>query len=84
MKGPEKLIILGLSIFTITFSTLASIYEGNLGTAFRHKSTILWALVVSISTLFCSQKTNSLSDTKVFQMARTKKIRKQSTSFLDQ
>lgn len=32
--------------FLICFSTAAALYEGNLGTAFRHKSTILWALLL--------------------------------------
>jgi hypothetical protein len=70
----EKFIVLGVTFFIVSFSTLASLYEGNLGTAFRHKSSILWTLIVSISILFCSQRTYSESDTKVFQMARTKKL----------
>jgi hypothetical protein len=32
--------------YWIVFSVAASLYEGNLGTAFRHKSTILWAITL--------------------------------------
>jgi hypothetical protein len=31
-------------LFLVTFSASASMYFGNLGTGFRHKSTILWAI----------------------------------------
>jgi hypothetical protein len=37
------------SVFVLSFSILASLYEGNLGTAFRHKSTILWGLLLVIA-----------------------------------
>jgi hypothetical protein len=36
------------SLFVVSFSILAALYEGNLGTAFRHKSTILWGLLLVI------------------------------------
>ena len=35
-------------VFASTYSALASLYEGNLGTAFRHKSSILWCLLLII------------------------------------
>lgn len=35
--------------FIFSFSILASLYEGNLGTAFRHKSTILWCLLLVLT-----------------------------------
>lgn len=35
-----------IGLFLIVFSTAASLYEGNMGTAFRHKSTILGPLVL--------------------------------------
>ena len=34
-----------ISIYTFGFIVSAAIYEGNLGTAFRHKSSILWCLI---------------------------------------
>jgi len=36
---------LSLISYVTVFASAASLYEGNLGTAFRHKSTILWPLV---------------------------------------
>ena len=42
----NRLIISFLISFLICFSTAAALYEGNLGTAFRHKSTILWSLLL--------------------------------------
>lgn len=38
-----------LLLFVVAFSFSAAMYEGNLGTAFRHKSTILWPLLILIS-----------------------------------
>jgi hypothetical protein len=35
-----------LLFFLISFSIAAALYEGNLGTAFRHKSTILWPSIL--------------------------------------
>jgi hypothetical protein len=42
----NRFIISFLFFFLICFSTAAALYEGNLGTAFRHKSTILWSLLL--------------------------------------
>jgi hypothetical protein len=42
----NRLINSFLLSFIICFSTAAALYEGNLGTAFRHKSTILWSLLL--------------------------------------
>jgi hypothetical protein len=42
----NRLINSFLFSFLICFSTAAALYEGNLGTAFRHKSTILWSLLL--------------------------------------
>ena len=36
---------LSLISYVTVFASAAALYEGNLGTAFRHKSTILWPLV---------------------------------------
>jgi hypothetical protein len=43
-----KFLVILLYSYIITFSTAASLYEGNLGTAFRHKSSILWALALGL------------------------------------
>lgn len=48
--------ILSISFFIILFSTAAALYEGNMGTAFRHKSTILCPLVLLLLLLLVSQK----------------------------
>jgi hypothetical protein len=42
----NRFIISFLLSFLICFSAAAALYEGNLGTAFRHKSTILWSLLL--------------------------------------
>jgi len=34
-----------LATFVVLFASSAALYEGNVGTAFRHKSTILWPIV---------------------------------------
>jgi len=41
----DRFIKLSLSAYVVLFASAAALYEGNLGTAFRHKSTILWPLV---------------------------------------
>jgi len=41
----DRFINLGLASYVLVFASAAALYEGNLGTAFRHKSTILWPLV---------------------------------------
>jgi hypothetical protein len=44
-KTLEKSINVTLASFVLVFASAAALYEGNLGTAFRHKSTILWPLI---------------------------------------
>ena len=41
----DRFINLGLTSYVLVFTSAAALYEGNLGTAFRHKSTILWPLI---------------------------------------
>ena len=41
----DRFINLSLISYVIVFALAAALYEGNLGTAFRHKSTILWPIV---------------------------------------
>jgi len=48
-------VVVPTSAFVIAFSSLAALYEGNLGTAFRHKSTILWCLVLVTILVFSTQ-----------------------------
>jgi hypothetical protein len=52
----NRFLLSWLFSYWITFSTAASLYEGNLGTAFRHKSTILWAIVLGL--LFSYKNSN--------------------------
>jgi hypothetical protein len=68
----EKFTIAWLYTYIITFSTAASLYEGNLGTAFRHKSSILWALALG---LLISHKDFKIRgrDSKLFQYGHSKK-----------
>ena len=68
----EKFTIAWLYTYIITFSTAASLYEGNLGTAFRHKSSILWALALG---LLISHKDFKLRrrESKLFQYRHSKK-----------
>jgi hypothetical protein len=42
-------VVIPTTLFIVFFSSLAALYEGNLGTAFRHKSTILWGLLLVIT-----------------------------------
>ena len=44
-KTLDKLINVSLASYVLVFASAAALYEGNLGTAFRHKSTILWPLI---------------------------------------
>ena len=44
-KTLDKLINMSLASYVLVFASAAALYEGNLGTAFRHKSTILWPLI---------------------------------------
>ena len=41
----DRFINLSLTSYVLAFASAAALYEGNLGTAFRHKSTILWPLI---------------------------------------
>jgi len=41
----DRFINLSLTSYVLLFASAAALYEGNLGTAFRHKSTILWPLI---------------------------------------
>ena len=41
----NRLTGLALISYVFVFASSAALYEGNLGTAFRHKSTILWPLI---------------------------------------
>lgn len=41
----DRFINWGLTSYVLVFASAAALYEGNLGTAFRHKSTILWPLI---------------------------------------
>jgi hypothetical protein len=41
-----RIATMGLASYMLVFSTAAALYEGNLGTAFRHKSAILWPLIL--------------------------------------
>jgi len=45
-KTPSKEYLFSVTAFLVLFSTAAALYEGNLGTAFRHKSTIIGHLVL--------------------------------------
>jgi hypothetical protein len=49
-KTIDKLINMSLASYVLVFASAAALYEGNLGTAFRHKSTILWPLVFILMT----------------------------------
>jgi len=54
----DRFINLGLISYVLAFASAAALYEGNLGTAFHHKSTILWPLIFI---LMISQKIFSRS-----------------------
>lgn len=59
LKERVKLYItIPTTIFVIAFATLSALYEGNLGTAFRHKSTILWGLILVVTVVLTSNRTN--------------------------
>lgn len=47
--------ILGLFGFILLFACASSFYEGNMGTAFRHRSSILWVLVLLTMVLFINR-----------------------------
>lgn len=44
-SGSQRTLLITLGTYFALFSTAAALYEGNLGTAFRHKSTLLWVCV---------------------------------------
>jgi hypothetical protein len=67
-----KFLVIFLYSYIITFSIAASLYEGNLGTAFRHKSSILWALVLGLLILHKDFKLKS-RDSKLFKYRHSKK-----------
>lgn len=46
--GSQRVLLITLGVYFAMFSTAAALYEGNLGTAFRHKSTLLWVCVTVI------------------------------------
>lgn len=48
-EGTYNWITLPTLSYVSAFLILSSLYEGNLGTAFRHKSTILWCLLLVIA-----------------------------------
>lgn len=45
-RSLHKEYIISVSIFLISFATAAALYEGNMGTAFRHKSTLVGHLIL--------------------------------------
>ncbi len=47
-KNLERLISNCMITFILVYSSAAALYEGNLGTAFRHKSAILWPCTIVI------------------------------------
>lgn len=53
----------GLASYIVTYSMAAALYEGNLGTAFRHKSTILWPLIFIIL-INCARQSGSRVKTR--------------------
>jgi hypothetical protein len=64
--GFERIINLSLFSFVLIFSSAAGLYEGNLGTAFRHKSTIFWPLVfiVMVAPRLIPRARREFSETK--------------------
>jgi hypothetical protein len=67
-----RFLIIWLYSYIMSFSIAASLYEGNLGTAFRHKSSILWALTL---VLLISYKDFKIvgRDSKLFWYRHSKK-----------
>jgi len=57
-KRVNLYITIPTTAFVIVFATLSALYEGNLGTAFRHKSTILWGLILVVTVVLTSNKTH--------------------------
>ncbi len=52
LKSPKtnlsRLFDSSIAVYILTFSAAAALFAGNIGTAFRHKSSILWALLLMI------------------------------------
>jgi len=55
-KKDDFFLVIPTIMYVVGFVTLMALYEGNLGTAFRHKSTILWPILLII---FISTRRNS-------------------------
>ena len=72
LNKESKFLVVWLYSYILTFATAASLYEGNFGTAFRHKSSILWALALG---LLISQKDFELKgrDSNLFKYRHSKK-----------
>jgi hypothetical protein len=47
-KPIDRLLNFNLGVYVFTFACAAALYEGNLGTSFRHKSSILWPLILML------------------------------------
>lgn len=47
-SGLQRALMISLGAYFTLFIAAAALYEGNLGTAFRHKSTLLWVCVAVI------------------------------------
>ena len=62
MENSIKHIAFGLLIYLVGFSMSAALYEGNLVTAFRHKSTILWVSILIL--MIAKGRNQKLSSTK--------------------
>jgi len=70
-----RFIQMSLGSYIILFSLGAALYEGNLGTAFRHKSAILWVLIFMLmisNEIFPKEKNFRNITTFRFLSAKTK------------
>ena len=70
-----RFIQMSLGSYIILFSLGAALYEGNLGTAFRHKSAILWVLIFILmisNEIFPKEKNFRNITTFRFLSAKTK------------
>jgi hypothetical protein len=56
IQNTSRLMVAWLVLYISIFTSLASLYEGNLGTAFRHKSSILWPLGAICFILLVNEK----------------------------
>jgi hypothetical protein len=45
-SGSQRALLITLGAYFAIFSSAAALHEGNLGTAFRHKSALLWVCVL--------------------------------------